>query len=233
MENGSLGKYLFYVFGLFAVLAIASIAMIPSTMVYKLRLFDGVGLESGFVEFVRFVIVLATPISVVVVGLIRVFAVSDESHERWLTASMVLEILSMVSEILASMCNGSTLLSFIGQGVFLCLAIVSIFLAVSFSITKSGWFRLAIAENKKALLWGDEINQLYKERIRSDESKEKMQEMIDAQITQKTRNGSPELAPMRSLGATVTDDYEYKRMRDMVLQIVASLPNQQPPTNRK
>lgn len=218
------GKEMFYVFGVLAVLAATALSLIPSSMVYRLRLFDGVGLPADFAEVVRFIVLLATPLSVFVVGLIRVFAVSDENHEQWLGVCIGLEVASMIAEILAALVNGHELLALIAQGFFLSLAITFIFLAVSFAITKSGWFKLMISGNKQVLLFESEVENAFRQMLGSDESKRAIQgaviSRIQAAARAKTVSGSEPVKQYNTeisvaycsvCGVDITDQKKYRQ----------------------
>lgn len=202
------GKYIFYAFGFLASLAATALALIPSSMVYRLRLFDAIGLPPDFAELVRFIIVCATPASVLVIALIRVFAVSDETHEEWLFYCIVLEIISMIAEIVASLVNGSDLLALGAQGFFLSLAISCIFLAVSFSITKSGWFKLVIAGNKQILLFENEVEHAFRDMLGSQESQKAIQDAVLSRIKAQAQSKTIALSPTRSYGSEVSTHSE-------------------------
>ena len=172
----------FYFWGSLVVLALVALSVIPSTMVYRLRLFEAVGLPEWMAEVLRFIIVIATPFAVLSTGAVRVFAVSDSSHAAALKTAAVLEIVAFVSEILAALVNGHELFALIGQAVFLCLAIACVAWALVISLSESGFYKMVIAHNEQSLLFQKEYVDLFKSTMKTPEMRAAMVSAITEQI---------------------------------------------------
>lgn len=201
-KNGS-GQWMFFVFGTFAVVAAMAISLIPSSLAYKIRLFSGVGLPVDFVEIVRMIILIATPLTVGVIGAIRVFAISDKNHADAFKGILVLEIAGMVFEILASLTdsgNVKDILSLGAQGFFLTMAIVCIFVAVTLAVTQSGWFKLKIQQNSQDLMFGEELHNSYVEYLRSPEGQAAVRAAARSLIHSDVQSHSIKLDPRNTIG---------------------------------
>jgi hypothetical protein len=176
----------FYVFGVMAVLALTAVSFIPSTMVYRLRLFDAVGLPEWMAEVLRSIIIFATPVAVLSTGMVRVFAVSDTKHAHALTIAAVLEILSFAFEILAALVNGTDIFALIGQGFFLVVAIICVSAALVITISESGFYKMVVAHNEQALSFDVAYNQLFQNQMQTPEIKDAMRRAIVEQIKTKS-----------------------------------------------
>jgi hypothetical protein len=176
----------FYVFGTLTVLALVAVSVIPSTMVYRLRLFDAVGLPEWMAEVLRSIIIIATPVAVLATGLVRVYAVSDSTHAEKLMHAAVLEIVAFVCEILAALVNGNDIFALVGQGLFLSVAIMAVSAALVITNSASGFYRLVVAHNEQSLSYAHEYNKLYKEQMQTPEIKAAMKAAITEQIKTKS-----------------------------------------------
>ena len=178
----------FYVFGGLTVLALVAVSVIPSTMVYRLRLFDAVGLPDWMAEVLRAIIITATPLAVLSTGAVRVFAVSDTKHAEALTIAAVLEIISFVAEIVAALVNGHDIFALVGQGLFLSISVIAVSAALVLTISASGFYKLAVAHNEQSLAFDREYNKLWKEQMQTPQIRGVMIAAITEQIKAKSED---------------------------------------------
>lgn len=176
----------FYVFGTIAVIALVGVAFIPSSMIFRLRIFDAVGLPEWMAEVVRFIILFANPFAVAATGLIRLFSVSDKSHARALTVAAILEILSFAFEIIAAMVNGNDIIALAAQGLLLVAAVVCVAVALVVATATSGFYKMAVAHSEQAVMFDENYNKLFRQQFDTKEVREAMQAAIVEQIKAKT-----------------------------------------------
>ena len=181
-QSKSAGQGKFFVFGTLVVLALVAVSVIPSTMVYRLRLFDAIGLPEWMAEVLRVIIITATPLAVLATGLVRVFAVSDTEHAKQLGVAAVLEIISFVFEILAALVNGSDIFALSAQGFFLSIAIVAVSSALVITNSASGFYKMVIAHNEQTLSFQRAYGELFKTTMKTPEMQAAMVAAVTEQI---------------------------------------------------
>ena len=129
MENANENKtpMTYYIFATLVVTALTIVAVIPASMVFRLRIFDAFGLPEWIAEVVRFLILIATPTAVLVTGLVRVYAVSDTNHAKAMGIAAICEGLACVFEIVAALINDTDIFALIGQAIMMGGAIALVF----------------------------------------------------------------------------------------------------------
>lgn len=163
-----------YIFGVFLTFAAAFIAIIPSAMVYRLRVFEGMGLPDWLYETASMTILLALPVSVLGVGFVRIFAVSDQAHANYLKLAYVLEGLALLFETAASQVLGTGFWVQTGLALTLGIGLVCAFAAIGVALTTSGFYRMAVAQSERTVLWNDSFNGVFREVMESEAIRSEM-----------------------------------------------------------
>lgn len=176
----------YYVFSFFVVLALALVAFIPSSMVYRLRIFDAIGLPVWMAETVRVIILAATPVAVLSTGFMRIFAVSDKDHAFAMAWAAALEGIGCVLEIVAALVNGTDFWALVAQAVTLGGSIACVFGALVLTLTKNGFYHLNVADNQRLLDFNKKFNKLLNDALDSPEAKATMQQGVNIIIKSQT-----------------------------------------------
>lgn len=172
-----------YFLGFFVVLGMTLVVTIPSSMVYSVRVFSWAGLPEGMVEFIRIVVMIATPFAVMMTGFVRLFAVSDKHHAEMMVWAATLEGIACVLEVVSAMLKGDEFLVQLLQVTSVALSIALVFAALVITIVGSGFYKLTIAHNERAVMFGKRFNQMLLEALSSEQSKQTIQTAVDQWIT--------------------------------------------------
>lgn len=180
-----------------SVLALGALVLMAlgiGALTYQSRVLH---LEGEFWQWFSLVVAFAPTASTLVIAWYKLFAVSDEDHDRLLWVAFGIDMLGITLQLVGvglqvinvtdQILQGFRVVSFVGSG----LALVAVALAAG----TSGYRKLKVREHQRVINFEEKFNQLFDEALNSDEIAARMNDIAKGMIDQRAREMSGKRAP--------------------------------------